>query len=1268
MKDIREHQVRPKGNLAKRIIAAIAAVAMLGGVGYATATTAVAEDTSVTQTQTTEPQTEKTTDAGSNAATEGSSTDTGATAEGSSANSNEATEGSSTDANAATEGSSTDANAAVEGNDAENTDAEEEDPQADDTAATPVAEGDASTETGSQLLSETFKNSTFAESGNWETQGSACLTAATDSSKCTKTQDSNDIQGTNGQGYLQLTDNSKTQSGAVLYTQPVISKNGLHVTFDYYMYHTTSVGSFTNPADGISFFLTDGAATLSQTGAEGAGLGYATSDDDGIGTNSTRGQGVAQGVLGIGLDRFGNFSAQNASGSKSSSGAYDRVTGGEDCGQWVNPQGANSVTVRGKGATDASGKWTRGYCIVASQNISEKVSTGLDTGTATNSESDANGKTVDITIDPVTDENATQQHLTVKIGTTTVIDTDITRLPDSVKFGFSASTGADHQVQLIRGLNVYSVTKLSQLDLVKSVDKDKYPNADTHVFKVGDTVPYTFVVRNSGNTQLNDVKVTDPNITSITCPATTLKSNQQTVCSGTLTITADMVDKDGHFTNTATASATDSDGKSVTSPQASATINVNKPLDPPAKNKRIKKNDNGTYTVNVDVTGAESSSTITSSQPVDFTLVLDVSESMNEKLGNNITKLKALENAVNSFLDQAATINKAQSDSTKHIHVGLITFSSSAQVVSNLTDDLTSLETKVNSLQTTRGTRADLGLDKVNSITGVRSTAKQVVIFFTDGAPRSGDGSAAFEDSVAANAVKAAKNLKDAGKTIYSIGVVDGADPTDTSKNINKFLHAVSSNYPSATATYQNRNTTFTLGAGGNNGYYKVASDAAGLTKVFDEIQKSETTTSAYTNVKMEDTLSGYVELSDTNYTVTAKDASGNAVTLTEGTDYKLTYATKKFTVEFLKPLSHGVTYTLSYNVKPTQEAYDKYAANGYGDTVGDEGTDLDGNTSSSGKPGFHSNEFACLSYTADGVNHACADNPYPHPVIQVVSSTLHIEKQWNGDGEKPASIKVAIKQGDNEYKTVELQPDDNGNWSTDVIIPAGESKTYTITEVNPGNQWEVSYQHKVGDGNLTEGSEVTVPQSTTPQTATVIITNKQVLVTLPAGSITVKKKVVGTNTGRDFSFTMTATGDNADKVTWPKTDQSKSEVTISQVSQTQVKSATFGDALTFPAVAATYTFQVTEDKPADITGWRYDDSTQTVTVTVQYDEAQKQWTAVASPAEVTFTNHYIQVSVLPFTGGTTDRQWLLVGGGIAGMAALMIGAAGIWRGKKRLV
>lgn len=1152
----------------------------------------------------------------------------------------------------------------------------------------------AESETGSQLLEETFKNSNFADPDSWSTKDGACLTAKTGG--CTSKKDSTAIQGHEGKGYLQLTDNSESAKGSVLYNQPIISKNGLHVSFDYYMYYSQRIGSgLPTPGDGIGFFLVDGAATLQQTGAAGAGLGYATNDEDGT-DSKAREEGVAQGILGIGLDRFGNFSTQHASGTK------NRVTGGDDCGKWNSSTGSNSITLRGKGLMDDSGKWTKGYCIVTSKKVSS-----LGTGDATNSATDANGKRVDITIAPLTNATATTQRLTVKIGSATVLEHDIDRLPDSVKFGFSASTGAAHQVQLIRGLSVYSMKKLSQLDLVKSVDKDKYPNADTHVFQVGDKVPYKFVVRNSGNTQLNNITVNDPNIANVACDARTLAPGAQTQCSGTLTITESLVGENGTFTNTATATATDADGKSVTSPQAQATIHVNKPLGAPEKHKRIKKNDDGSYTVNVDVKGAASSTTVTTTQPIDFTLVLDVSGSMDDSMGSNDStkRLAALKTAVDNFLDGAAAANEGSQSGSEPVRVGLVKFSGEeskyvgndmyssggyrynySQIVSNLTADMSGLRTKVKELEAAGSPRADNGFKRaVKVMENARSNAKKVVIFFTDGKPTSASD---FDASVANGAVTAAKTLKDQGDTVYSIGIFSGANPSSTKGNANQFMHAVSSNFPKATS-YDNR------GDGDKDaGYYKAATNASELNAIFDEIEKSETTTSAYTKVTMEDTLSGYVELADSNYKVVAKDASGKVVSLTKNVDYTLTYdaSTKKFTVAFLKPLVNNVTYTLEYNVKPTQKAYDEYAANlnagkdGYDGVKGNANTDLPGNATSSNQPGFHTNDSACLSYTADGVDHACGGNPYPHPVIQVVSSTLHIEKQWSGDGDKPESITVDIKQGGNSYKTVTLKPDANGNWSTDVIIPAGAAKTYTVTETEPENhQWQASYQHKVGNGALADGNVVTVPESTASQNATVVITNTLKTATLK-NAIGVKKELVGRDwkDSDEFTFKLKADDSNPD-APMPASckNQSACTVTVKRDSSDD-HVAYFGD-ITYDAGEAEYTYLVTENA-GNASAMYYSQAEYRVVVSVMKDGTSGEWKAVVESVTqlktdygaagsnwdetqpMLFTNQYISASSLPLTGRMgAERWWQIAAGGVGVLALLAVAAADQWRRKKRL-
>lgn len=730
-------------------------------------------------------------------------------------------------------------------------------------------------------------------------------------------------------------------------------------------------------------------------------------------------------------------------------------------------------------------------------------------------------------------------------------------------------------------------------------------------------------------------------------------------------------------------------------------------LGAPEKHKRIKKNDDGSYTVNVDVKGAVNSTTVTTTQPIDFTLVLDVSGSMDDPMSktDRTKRLDALKEAVKAFLDEAANTNTEAG--SELVRVGLVKFAGNekngigddtyrsggytynySQIVSDLTANMSGLKNKVSKLKAAGATRADNGFNlavKVMGSASARTDAKKVVIFFTDGSPTSSNG---FEKEVANNAVTAAKKLKDGGAAVYSIGIFASANPSSLSSNENQFMHAVSSNFPKATKYNQRGEGNIKAG------YYKSATNASELNAIFDEIEKSETTTSAYINVVMEDTLSEYAELAGSDYKVVAKDSSGQAVALTKDVDYTLTYDenAKKFTVRFLKALAHNVTYTLEYNVKPTQNAYNDYASNlntgkdGYAGVKGDADTDLDGNTTSSNQPGFHSNDSACLSYTADGVDHACGGNPYPHPVIQVVSSTLHIEKQWSGDGDKPESITVDIKQGGNSYKTVTLKPDANGNWSTDVIIPAGAAKTYTVTETEPENhQWQASYQHKVGNGALADGNVVTVPESMASQNATVVITNtlKQTMLTHAIG---VQKELKGRDwkDSDEFTFKLKADDSNPD-APMPASckNQSACTVTVKRDSSDD-HVAYFGD-ITYDAGEAEYTYLVTENA-GNASAMYYSQAEYRVVVSVMKDGTSGEWKAVVESVTqlktdygaagsnwdetqpMLFTNQYISASSLPLTGRMgAERWWQIAAGGVGVLALLAVAAADQWRRKKRL-
>lgn len=160
-------------------------------------------------------------------------------------------------------------------------------------------------------------------------------------------------------------------------------------------------------------------------------------------------------------------------------------------------------------------------------------------------------------------------------------------------------------------------------------------------------------------------------------------------------------------------------------------------------------------------------------------------------------------------------------------------------------------------------TRADNGLQLAEGITSGRADAKKIVVFFTDGTPTKIDK---FDPTVANAAVAAAKNMKDSKATVYTIGIFDGADPSagiqdsGKSQKENKFMQAVSSNYPNATAwdTHGTRAE--------NSDYYKSATNAEELKKVFDDISQAITSEPPYpTEIHKgyDETKSGYITFTD---------------------------------------------------------------------------------------------------------------------------------------------------------------------------------------------------------------------------------------------------------------------------------------------------------------------------------------------------------------------------------------------------------------------
>lgn len=303
-----------------------------------------------------------------------------------------------------------------------------------------------------------------------------------------------------------------------------------------------------------------------------------------------------------------------------------------------------------------------------------------------------------------------------------------------------------------------------------------------------------------------------------------------------------------------------------------------------------EENEESDFLTTLSAMSSTSNSTVTVTTPLDIVMVLDASGSMDDPMGGgDPTKPKridALESAASSFIDTIAEQNEGIEGVDRQHKVAIVKFAGKksskigndtyrdggytynyTQVMKDLTDcsggNVKALKDRIAEIDPAGATRADNGLQLAEGITSRRADAKKIVVFFTDGTPTS---LKKFDASVANAAVAAAKNMKDSKATVYTIGIFDGADPSagiqdsGKSQKENKFMQAVSSNYPNATAWDAH-------GARAENSdYYKSATNAEELKKVFDDISQAITSEAPYpTEIDKgyDATKSGYITFTD---------------------------------------------------------------------------------------------------------------------------------------------------------------------------------------------------------------------------------------------------------------------------------------------------------------------------------------------------------------------------------------------------------------------
>jgi uncharacterized repeat protein (TIGR01451 family) len=423
---------------------------------------------------------------------------------------------------------------------------------------------------GTTIVSETFTGATVPDPA-WTVQGETCLTGATTAPPagaaniptCANAR-VGDVPPIGTPGYLQLTDERLQATGSVLYNRPVPATAGVSITFDQFQYGGTG-------ADGIGFFLVDGSTDLTATGAPGGSLGYAQRR---VGSGTLE-PGVDGGLLGVGLDAFGNYYDDGeARGTGCPADQRSPTTQN-------GPIAPNVITLRGPG------QGTIGYCYLASTTPPippadpNAPGTTLNGGTGTLRAATLAGswRQVNVQVTPAPNPRVIVQvrYNPADAGDPWITELDVPApqdLPSTYKFGLSAATGGQNDVHLIRNAVVQSVVPLSQLQLEKQVDRSGEPLPA--VITAGTVIPYQYTVTNAGQETLSTLDIADDRITgAITCDNTTLPpapaEGSTAVCRGTYTVTAADVAA-GSVVNTATATARSPGGDDVTSPEATVTV------------------------------------------------------------------------------------------------------------------------------------------------------------------------------------------------------------------------------------------------------------------------------------------------------------------------------------------------------------------------------------------------------------------------------------------------------------------------------------------------------------------------------------------------------------------------------------------------------------------------------------------------------------------------------------------------------------------------
>ena len=720
----------------------------------------------------------------------------------------------------------------------------------------------------------------------------------------------------------------------------------------------------------------------------------------------------------------------------------------------------------------------------------------------------------------------------------------------------------------------------------------------------------------------------------------------------------------------------------------------------PSNNKSIVKtdgddgdqDDGDQYTLYLTASGDSTSSTVTAVTPADIVLVMDKSRSMKGERDSNARA------AANKLAGKLLTAENSALPENQQVRMAVVTFSTRAATEQDFTTDVSKINGAVEG-SPEGGTNWEAALKKANGLRG-RSGVKKHIIFLSDGDPTY----RISDYPIGCGGSRNPCNPDDSWQTTPRDVHGAGTEGSDKRYGYNYAAALAEANkrdgdvalYVVKTSTEAKKMADFAEQAGAVDGKAFDGTNPESLTKAFNQIYSTITSSAKIKIFSITDTLSQWVDPVDFVGTgdVTDSVTVRNGDTIEPTSRYAATYDSDTRTVTVTFNGTNGIVAEktdviyVSFKVKPSDAAYADYANNGqYPDTG-----DADTGDASAEQQGYRSNVVAKLKYCVftkvnDVESCAPTEAEYPHPVVQVKLGKIKITKQWEGRGEHANSVTVqlqrkAIGAADSTAVNVgDLTLNADSQWTATVnnLLPG---YTYSVVETPGDDRYDVKYKVNNTENNSVDLTKRMVWSSAGEGTLNVTITNTRKPVSLQH-LISVQKNLTGRAWKNSDQFSFILAAENNAPLPASCKDQQPCTVTVKHDSTDHTVS--FGD-ITYNAGDVEYTYYVTENL-GKITALHYSQAKYRVVVTVSKNTAGEWGATVTSVTKVlddngetvsesqddinkpvAFTNHYIAVSALPLTGGMTDRQWLFVGGAVGGLAVLLIGVAGVWNGKKRLV